>query len=244
MLTTPGSTSGARPRVLVVDDEAPIRRALRVNLAARGYEVVEATDGDEALEAATNRPLDLVLLDLGLPTRDGLDVLRALRRTDERVAVVVLTVRDSVRSKIDALDAGADDYITKPFSIDELLARVRAVLRRRADPGPGTGVITTGAFTIDLGARLARRRDPDRPIHLTPTEWTIVEHLVRHPSRLVTQRQLVTAVWGPDTSPEVEALRLHLSHIRRKLEPDPARPRHLVTEPGAGYRFVPDPPIV
>jgi len=223
-------------RILVVDDEPQIRRALTLNLKARGYDLVEAASGDRALQAAATENPDLILLDLGLPGMGGIDVIHGVRGWSA-VPIIVLTVRDDERSKVAALDAGADDYVTKPFAINELLARVRAVLRRVPDDEPVPPVVTTDAFRLDLAARRARVDGND--VHLTPIEWAMVEFLVRHPERLVTRRQLINAVWGPNYEPDANLLRVHLTHIRHKLEPDPSRPRHFVTEAGMGYRFEP-----
>jgi two-component system KDP operon response regulator KdpE len=219
--------------VLVVDDEAQIRRALAVNLRARGYEVDLAADGEEGLRIAAERHPELVLLDLGLPGIGGLDVVRGLRGWTT-VPIIVLSVRESERDKVAALDAGADDYVTKPFGMDELLARLRAALRR-SRPVAEEPVITTPDFSIDLAAKRVARGGQE--IHLTPTEWGILEVLVRNPGRLVTQRQLLQQVWGPQYERETNYLRVYLAQLRRKLEPDPSRPRYLVTEPGMGYRF-------
>ena len=224
-------------RILVVDDEQQIRRALSVNLAARGYEVDTADTGEEALQLAAARPPDLVLLDIGLPGIDGVDVVEGLRGWTG-VPIIMLSVRDAEHDKVRALDAGADDYITKPFGMNELLARLRAALRRH-HPTPERAVVTTEAFTLDLPDRSARRTDGEA-VHLTPTEWEIVDVLVRYPGRLVTQRQLLQEVWGPQYERETNYLRVHLAAIRKKLEPEPSRPRYFVTEPGIGYRFEPD----
>jgi two-component system, OmpR family, KDP operon response regulator KdpE len=227
-------------KVLVVDDERQIRRALHLNLTTRGYDVIEAATGEAALTMAASEHPDVVLLDLGLPGIDGLDVIAGLRGWS-RVPIVVLTVRDDERSKVAALDAGADDYVTKPFGMAELLARVRAVVRRASDAdGAETPLVRTATFDLDLADRRARRLDQPSDVRLTPTEWSIVEHLVRHPGRLVTHRQLIDAVWGPTYDPDPNLLRVHLGHIRRKLETDPARPRHFVTDSGLGFRFEPD----
>jgi two-component system KDP operon response regulator KdpE len=223
-------------RILVVDDEPQIRRAMTLNLKARGYDLVEAATGERAVQAAATENPDLILLDLGLPNMGGIDVIHAVRGWSP-VPIIVLTVRDDERSKVAALDAGADDYVTKPFAINELLARVRAVLRRVSDSEPAPAVVTTDAFRLDLAGRRARADGDD--VHLTPTEWAMVEFLVRHPERLVTRSQLITAVWGPNYEPDPNLLRVHLTHIRRKLEPDPSRPRYFVTEAGMGYRFEP-----
>lgn len=236
-------------RVLVVDDEPQIRKALAVNLTARGYDVDLAATGEEALVLAADRHPDVVLLDLGLPGIDGLEVIGGLRGWTT-VPIVVLSVRGEEHDKIAALDAGADDYVSKPFGMGELLARLRAVLRRH-QPADETAVVETDAFRIDLAAgRVTLGRGIDSGIdsgvggdevRLTPTEWAIVEALVRAPGRLVTQRQLLHGVWGPQYDHETNYLRVHLANIRRKLEPQPGAPRYFVTEPGMGYRFEPDP---
>jgi two-component system KDP operon response regulator KdpE len=220
-------------RVLVVDDEPQIRRALGVNLKARGYDVDLAGSGEEGLSMAASRHPDVVLLDLGLPGIDGLEVIRGLRGWTT-VPVIVLSVRETERDKVAALDLGADDYVTKPFGMDELLARLRAALRRHL-PAPEEAVVTTEDFEVDLAAK--RVRVGDREIHLTPTEWQLLEVLVRNPGRLITQRQLLQQVWGPAYEKETNYLRVYLAQLRRKLEPDPSRPRYLITEPGMGYRF-------
>ena len=223
-------------RILVVDDEIQIRRALDINLRAHGYEVVLAATGEEALtEAAASVP-DLVLLDLGLSGLDGLDVIRGLRGWTS-IPIIVLSAREGDVSKVAALDAGADDYVTKPFSINELLARLRATMRRH-HPAPQEPVVETADFAVDMVNRRVTRAD--QAVHLTPTEWQIVELLVRHPGRLVTQRQLLHDVWGPQYESETNYLRVHLAAIRRKLEPDPGQPRYFLTEPGIGYRFEPN----
>lgn len=225
-------------RVMIVDDEPPILRAVAANLTARGYTAIPAADGETALRLASERLPELVILDLGLPGLSGLDVIAGLRGWTN-VPIIVLSARDGDPDKIEALDAGADDYVTKPFSIGELLARVRAALRRRTGPSedePAT--LTTDDFTIDFAAHQVRR-DGDA-LHLTPIEWRLVEVLARHAGRLVTQRQLLQAVWGPAYGTETNYLRVHLTHVRRKLEPDPSRPRYFLTEPGVGYRFVND----
>lgn len=222
-------------RVLVVDDEAPIRRAMAANLRARGYDVDLAETGEEALQLAARHHPDVVLLDLGLPGMDGLTVIDGLRGWSQ-VPIVVLSARGSERDKVAALDAGADDYVSKPFGMDELLARLRAAVRR-ATTAEEAPVVATEDFTVDLAAK--RVLDAaGQPVRLTPTEWHLLEVLVRHRGKLVTQRQLLQDVWGPGYGDESNYLRVHLAHLRRKLEPDRAHPRYLVTEPGMGYRFV------
>ncbi len=222
-------------RILVVDDEPQILRALATNLRAREYDVDLAETGEEALTLAARKHPDLVIVDLGLPGIDGVEVIRGLRGWTT-VPIVVLSVREREADKVAALDAGADDYVTKPFGMDELLARMRAALRRGA-PTEEEAVVETSDFRVDLAAKRVQRDGAE--IRLTPTEWQIVETLVRHPSRLVSQRQLLQSVWGPQYEKETNYLRVYLAQIRRKLEPDPARPRYFVTEPGMGYRFEP-----
>jgi len=227
-------------RVLVVDDEPQIRRALAINLQARGYEVDQAASGEEALQRAASRVPDVVILDLGLPGIDGLEVIRGLRGWT-RVPIVVLSVREQERDKVAALDAGADDYVTKPFGMGELLARLRAALRRADPVGDGLpAVLETPDFTLDMAAKQAYRAGAE--VRLTPTEWHLVEALVRHPGRLVAQRPLLQEVWGPQYETETNYLRVFMAQIRRKLEPDPAHPRYFITEPGMGYRFEPPEP--
>jgi two-component system KDP operon response regulator KdpE len=225
-------------RVLIVDDEPQLLRALRINLTARQFDVVTAADGRRALQAATEQHPDLVVLDLGLPDLDGVEVIRGLR-TWTPIPIVVLSGRTDSRDKVDALDAGADDYVTKPFSIDELLARIRAVTRRRAAPeAPPT--TTVGRYTIDLAAHAAYLTgDPQQVVHLTRTKWQLFEVLARNPGKLLGQRQLLQEVWGPTYVEETQYIRQYTAQLRRKLEDDPARPRHLITEPGMGYRFRP-----
>ena len=222
-------------RILVVDDDPALLRALAINLRARHFDVDTAADGATALRHAASAPPDLVVLDLGLPDMDGVEVVAGLRGWAS-VPIVVLSARDSQWAKVDALDAGADDYVTKPFGMDELLARIRAALRR-ATPEPATPVVTTGAFTVDLAAHRVTRDGAQ--VRLTPTEWHVLEVLVRNPGKLVTQQQLLREVWGPAYDEQTNYLRVYLAQLRRKLEPTPARPRHLVTEPGIGYRFEP-----
>jgi two-component system, OmpR family, KDP operon response regulator KdpE len=221
-------------KVLVIEDEAPLRRALRIFLEAHDYGVVLAASGREGLDLAAREHPDVVILDLGLPDMDGVSVATALRGWST-VPIVVLSARDTEPVKVAALDAGADDYVTKPFAMNEFLARLRAALRRAA-PTEQERVITTTDFEIDLGAKQIHRNGD--ALHLTPTEWQIVEVLVRHRGRLVTQQQLLQQVWGPQYETETHYLRIYMSQIRRKLEPDPSRPRYFITEPGMGYRFV------
>lgn len=221
--------------VLVVDDDPHLLRALRITLQAHGYDVTTAADGHSALLAASQQPLALVILDLGLPDVDGTSVIRELR-TWSQVPVLVLSARHGSDDKVQALDAGADDYITKPFGLDEMLARMRALLRRSADPDHEP-VVTTDAFTVDLGKRRVTRDGED--IRLTPTEWNILAVLVRNPEKLITQQQLLSEVWGPAYAKETNYLRVYMAQLRRKLEPDTGNPRHLLTEAGIGYRFLP-----
>ena len=220
-------------RVLVVDDEPQILRALGINLRARGYEVDLAPDGERALDVAARHHPDVVVLDLGLPGLDGVDVIRGLRGWSQ-VPIVVLSVRDAEGDKVAALDAGADDYVTKPFGMDELLARLRAALRRTT-PAEEEALVETEDFTIDLAAKKVRRDGEE--VRLTPTEWNLVEVLVRNRGRLVAQTQLLQEVWGPQYHDETNYLRVFMAQVRRKLEPEPAHPRYFITEPGMGYRF-------
>jgi two-component system, OmpR family, KDP operon response regulator KdpE len=219
--------------VLLVDDDRQLLRALQITLTARGYRVVPAASGSGALAAASAQPPDVVILDLGLPDLDGVAVVEGLRGWSA-APIIVLSARHEEQAKVRALDAGADDYVTKPFGMDELLARVRAATRRGSPP-TAAAVVTTAAFTIDLTAR--RVTSPNGDIRLTPTEWHLLEILVRDADRLITQQQLLHQVWGPAYQTETNYLRVHLANLRRKLEPDPAHPRYLITEPGIGYRF-------
>jgi two-component system KDP operon response regulator KdpE len=228
--------------VLLVEDEPGLLRALLINLRARQYDVITAAGGREALATAASRPPDAVILDLGLPDIDGTEVIVELRRWSG-APIIVLSGRASPGDKIGALDVGADDYVTKPFSMAELLARLRAVLRRDEAPLPGDSTVTVGHCTIDLTAHtVTRAEDSDgegEPLRLTPTEWRILESLARRPGQLVSARQLLTEIWGPGYEPRTNYLRFHMARLRRKLEDDPARPRHLLTEPGMGYRYRP-----
>ncbi len=220
--------------VLVVDDEPQIVRALRINLSARGYHVMTAYDGRSALSVAVEGKPDVVVLDLGLPDIDGVDVIAGLRGWST-IPIIVLSARTDSSAKVEALDAGADDYVTKPFGMDELLARLRAAVRRGLTRDVGDPVVETSSFVVDLAAKKVRRGDHE--VHLTPTEWGLVEVLARNPGRLVSQKQLLQEVWGPMHVNESQYLRVYFAQLRRKLEADPAHPRHLITEPGMGYRF-------
>ena len=219
-------------RILLVDDDATLRQTLAIGLRAEGHDVLLSADGRSALQAATEDQPDLMVLDLGLPDLSGVEVLRELRRWS-RLPVVVLSARDGSADKVEALDLGADDYVTKPFGVAELLARIRAAARRAGSDLP---VVQAGSLTIDLPARRVTR--DGSVVRLTPTEWGVLEVLVRHPGRLVSQKDLLHEVWGPSYDRETNYLRVYLAGLRKKLEDDPAVPRHLVTEPGMGYRFV------
>ncbi len=221
--------------VLAVDDDAAILRTLGIAMRARGYEVETVADGRSALQSLTERVPDVVLLDLGLPDLDGTEVLRRIRETSQ-VPVVVLSARHESDDKVEALDLGADDYVTKPFGLEELLARVRAALRRAAPSR--APVVTVGDLVLDVEDRRATRAG--EPVHLTPTEWKIVEVLARAEGRLVRQTTLLTEVWGPTYERETHYLRVYLAQLRRKLEDDPAHPRMLITDPGLGYRLLSD----
>ena len=222
-------------RILIVDDDPQLLRALRINLTARGYDVLTATDGSTGLTLASRSHPHLVIVDLGLPDIDGATVVEGIRGWTT-TPIIVLSARYHEAVKVNALDAGADDYITKPFGMDELLARIRAALRRTAS-ATDEPLITTDAFTIDFSGK--RVTAPTGDIRLTPTEWHLLETLARHPGRLLTHRQLLQEVWGPQYSTETNYLRVHMANLRRKLEPDATKPRYLVTDPGLGYRFVP-----
>jgi two-component system KDP operon response regulator KdpE len=220
-------------RILVIDDEGSIRRALRINLTARKYDVVTAADGASGLAAMARTRPDVLILDLGLPDMDGADVIKGIRGQTS-TPIIVLSAAGQESTKVAALDAGADDYITKPFGMDELLARLRAAVRR-ASPAPDEPAVATEDFTVDLAAKRVARDGHD--VRLTPTEWGLLEVLVRNRGQLVTQRQLLHEVWGEQYQTEGNYLRVYLARLRRKLEPDPSRPRYLLTEPGTGYRF-------
>ncbi|MDP9696824.1 UNVERIFIED_ORG: two-component system KDP operon response regulator KdpE [Arthrobacter globiformis] len=221
--------------VLVVDDDQHLLKALRITLQAHGYTVETAADGEAALIAASRNPPGIVVLDLGLPDMDGAAVLRELRRWSS-APVLVLSARHGSSDKVDALDAGADDYITKPFGLEELLARLRALLRR-APEAVVPSTVDTAEFSVDLGRRMVTRNG--EPVRLTPTEWSILELLVRNPGKLITQQQILATVWGPAYEKEANYLRVYMAQLRRKLEADTGNPRHLLTEAGIGYRFRP-----
>lgn len=227
-------------RVLVVEDDTQLVRALKINLQARKFEVEEASDGGSALRLAAARKPDVIVLDLGLPDMDGIDVIKGVRDWS-RVPILVLSARHTSEDKIRALDAGADDYVTKPFSMDELLARLRAATRRQEDPTRShtdeVAVVTTDEFTIDLVAKKVHRGE--RTVRLTPTEWHLLEILITHPGRLIAQSRLLLEVWGPTYRENTNYLRVYMAQLRRKLEADPSHPRYLITEPGMGYRFEP-----
>ncbi|GAA1982047.1 response regulator [Terrabacter lapilli] len=232
-------------RIVVVDDDPQLARALRINLRARDHDVHVATSGAEALRTVAEVSPDLVILDLGLPDLDGVEVIHGVRGWSE-VPIIVLSGRGGGPDKVAALDAGADDYVTKPFGMDELLARIRAVTRR-STPGDTVAAprVEFGAVVVDLADKVVTRRCADgttEPVHLTPTEWSLLEALVRQPGKLLSQRQLLTQVWGPAYVSQPANLRLYMTQLRRKLEPEPTRPRHLLTEPGMGYRFRPESP--
>jgi two-component system KDP operon response regulator KdpE len=224
-------------RILVVDDDPQILRALRINLRARSYDVDLAPDGATALRKAAATQPDLVVLDLGLPDMHGADVIRGLRGWTS-VPIIILSGRAGSADKVEALDAGADDYITKPFGIDELLARIRAVTRRTTPTDTPTPTVRIGQWTVNLARRTITRPDGGE-LRLTPTEWHLLDILARNPDKLISQRHLLQEVWGPQYERESNYIRQYMAQLRRKLEDDPARPRHLITEPGMGYRFRP-----
>jgi two-component system KDP operon response regulator KdpE len=219
--------------VLVVDDDTQLLRALRIHLAARGYEVHTVITGAAAVRAASEHELDVVVLDLGLPDLDGTEVITALRAFTS-VPIIVLSARADSGDKVRALDRGADDYVTKPFGVDELMARLRAAVRRAATT-PENGPIDAGELSIDLVAKIVRRSGEE--VHLTPTEWSVLDLLVRNRGKLVGRKQLLREIWGPVDRKETSYLRVYMAQLRRKLEEDPAHPEHLITEAGMGYRF-------
>jgi len=222
-------------KLLLADDDPQLVRALRITLSAHGYDVVTAADGREALTLAASERPDLVVLDLGMPLLDGVDVIRALRGWTP-APVLVVSGRTGSADKVDALDAGADDYITKPFQIDEMLARLRALSRRATAP-TGSAAVSFGDVTVDLAMKTVTRAG--RPVHLTPTEWRMLEQLCRHPGALLTRQDLLKEIWGSEQVADSGYLRLYMSQLRRKLESDPTAPVHLITEAGMGYRLVP-----
>jgi two-component system KDP operon response regulator KdpE len=228
----------ATPQVVIVEDDAQIRRFVRQTLEAESYRVAEAeTRGRGAIETGTRKP-DLLIVDLGLPDGSGIDLIRDVREWSN-VPVLVLSARVDERDKIDALDAGADDYLTKPFGTGELLARVRAMLRRSArTPDSTANVSDFGDVHVDLAARTVQR--DGAPVHVTPVEFRLLSHLVSHPGQVLTHRQLLREIWGPSHAGDSHYLRIYMGRLRQKLEREPARPRHFVTEAGVGYRFVPD----
>lgn len=226
-------------KVLVVDDDPQITRALRINLRARGYEVDLASDGEQALRSAAENPPDVVVLDLGLPGISGMEVIEGLRGWT-RVPILVVSGRAGGSDKVAALDAGADDYVTKPFGLEELLARLRALARRSVSAAPERARVRVGELTLDLGTQQVRRDSDGSFVHLTPTEWALLRELARNPGSLLSQRHLLTEVWGPGYVDQPANLRLYMTQLRRKLEPEPSHPRYLLTEPGMGYRFLPE----
>jgi two-component system KDP operon response regulator KdpE len=219
--------------VLVVDDDRALRQALAINLRARDYDVTAVADGAAALAAAASHPPDVVILDLGLPDMEGNDVIEGLRGWSQ-APIIVLSARTAQGDKVVALDVGADDYMTKPFGMDELLARLRAALRR-SGADPDAPIVETESFTVDLATKQASTQSG--PVRLTPTEWHLLEVLIRHEGKLVSRRDLLQEVWGPAYETETNYLRVYMAQLRRKLEVDPSHPRHLITEPGMGYRF-------
>ncbi|MGW9182944.1 response regulator [Agromyces sp. NPDC055661] len=244
-------------KILVADDDAQLQRALRITLASRGYDVVAARDGAEAIELAASAHPDLLLLDLGMPNVDGMDVIRAVRAWSN-VPILVLSGRTDSAEKVEALDAGADDYVTKPFAMDELLARIRARARATNSAESDAATIAIGDLVVDLAAKTIRRAGgpggpggdgagaggpggdgPAASVRLTPTEWRLLELFLRNPGRLLTREMLLSDVWGPYHRNDAGYLRLYVAQLRRKLEPVPSEPRHFLNEPGLGYRFEP-----
>jgi len=223
----------SKARILIVDDEAAIRRFLQISLAAQGYTILEATNGREAVDAVVNYRPELIILDIGLPDLDGVAVTKLLRQWTQ-LPIIILSVRDQDHDKIAALDAGADDYLTKPFSVDELLARIRVALRRSNHIG-GEAIFTSGELCVDFTRR--RVTVGNREVQLTPTEYELLRLFVTHAGRVLTHRQLLQQIWGTEYGDELHMLRVNISNLRRKLEPEPARPRYLITEPGVGYRL-------
>jgi two-component system KDP operon response regulator KdpE len=227
------------PKILIVDDELQIRTLLKAALGRAGYAVVEAASAREALSAKSIDKPDLVLLDLGLPDRDGLELVEQLRG-DPRSALIVVSARDQTEQKVAALDLGADDYVTKPFDTEELLARVRASLRQRLASETERQVIEAGPIVIDLLARIVRRDGNE--VHVTPKEWDLLAELAKHPGRVLTHQMLLRSVWGPAQLGQTEYLRVAIRSLRQKLEAEPSQPRLIVNEPGVGYRLMPNEP--
>jgi two-component system, OmpR family, KDP operon response regulator KdpE len=228
-------------RILIADDDEQLQRALRITLTARGYDVVTAHDGAEAIDVAANAHPDLILLDLGMPRVEGIDVIRAIRAWS-KVPILVLSGRTDSTEKVDALDAGADDYVTKPFAMDELLARIRARARAVTGDEADAATISIGDLTVDLVAKTIRGAGDDgaaTSVRLTPTEWRLLELFLKNPGKLLTRQMLLSEVWGPYHANDAGYLRLYVAQLRRKLEPTPSAPRYFLTEPGMGYRFTP-----
>lgn len=234
MNETAAKTKTAKNVVLVIDDEPQIRRLLRVTLEANGYEVFDAATGHDGIVQAAQRRPEVILLDLGLPDMDGVEVLKRIREWS-RVPIIILSVRDREHEKIAALDSGADDFVTKPFGSGELLARLRTALRR-SQPQSATAIFHTGNLEIDLSTRLVRKNGGE--VKLTPTEYALLRLLVVHAGKVLTHRQLLTEVWGPNAIEQTHYLRVHIAHLREKLEADAAQPKFILTESGVGYRFV------
>jgi len=236
-VTTAMANQDGRRNILVVDDEPQITRVLKTTLSSQGYGIRTAADGKQALQEMKSWTPDLVITDLRMPNMDGLQLCRAIR-AESRIPIIVLSVKGEETIKVESLDAGADDYITKPFNVNELLARVRAALRRAAVPlEPETAVIDIGDFRIDIPARKVEVKQKE--VHLTPKEFDLLVYLARHPGKVVTHHALLTAVWGPNSAQQPEYLRVFVGHLRKKLEPDEGAPRYIVTEPWVGYRFEP-----
>lgn len=236
-MTTAMANQDGRRNILVVDDEPQITRVLKTTLSSQGYCIRTATDGEQALEQMKGWSPDLVITDLRMPNMDGLQLCRAIR-AESRIPIIVLSVKGEETIKVESLDAGADDYITKPFNVNELLARVRAALRRAAVPlEPETAVIEIGHFRIDISARKVEVKAKE--VHLTPKEFDLLVYLARRPGKVVTHHALLTAVWGPNSAQQPEYLRVFVGHLRKKLEPEEHAPRYILTEPWVGYRFEP-----
>ena len=233
----PVNGSNHKGNILVVDDEPQITRVLKTTLSGHGYSVRAAVDGEEAIHVMQDWSPDLIITDLRMPNLDGIGLCRHVRNRS-RIPILVLSVKGEERIKVEALDAGADDYITKPFSVNELLARVRAAFRRAEPEHPDSPLIEAGDFRIDISTRSVRVKD--REIHLTPKEFDLLTHLARHPGKVITHRMLLAAVWGENSAEKPEYLRVFVGHLRKKLEPDEKAPRYIVTEPWVGYRFQPE----